>query len=99
MNAQYRPTQLRTVGVVAELLNVPVHRVEYVLRTRPFILPLAVAGRARLFGNDAIVMIRRELASIDAERGGRRGQAEEVRRTRCARLRSRDDRPSSSPRC
>jgi len=65
--------RLRTPGVLAELLDVPLHRVDYVLRTRPHIRPVALAGRLRLFDNDALAMLRHELNSMDARRaeGGR----------------------------
>ena len=62
--------QLRTPGVLAELLAVPLHRVDYILRTRPHIRPTARAGRLRLYDNEALAMLRHELNVIDAHRPG-----------------------------
>jgi hypothetical protein len=61
---------LRTPGVLAAKLGHPLHRVLYVLRTRPHIKPTARAGRLRLYGRDAIALIRHELNAIDARRQG-----------------------------
>jgi hypothetical protein len=58
--------RLRTPGVLAELLGVPLHRVDYILRTRPHIRPAARAGRLRLYDNHALAMLRHELNSIDS---------------------------------
>lgn len=60
--------RLRTPGVLAELLGVPLHRVEYILRTRPHIRAAARAGRLRLYDNHALALLRHELNSIDARR-------------------------------
>jgi len=58
--------RLATVGEVANLLKVPLHRVEYILRSRPHIRPRATAAGARCFDDDAIAEIRHELNRIDA---------------------------------
>lgn len=58
--------RLLTVGEIADRLDVPVHRVQYVLRTREDITPVAYAGRARLFDNDALARIRHERRAIEA---------------------------------
>lgn len=60
--------RLATVGKLALLLRVPVHRIQYVLRTRPHIRPRARAGGIRCFDDDAIAEIRHELNAIDARR-------------------------------
>ena len=65
--------KLATIGEVAKLLNVPLHRIEYVLQSRPHISPRATAGGTRCFGDEAIAQIRHELHSIDARRAGREG--------------------------
>jgi DNA-binding transcriptional MerR regulator len=65
--------RLATVGEVAKLLRVPLHRIEYILRSRPHIKPKATAGGARCFGDDAIAQIRHELNSIDARQRGEGG--------------------------
>lgn len=66
---------LRTSGVVAADLGQPLHRVLYILQTRPFIKPAARAGRLRLYDLDAVAKVRHELNAIDARRtrGGHRG--------------------------
>lgn len=66
MMAQPIPT-LRTPGVIARELGIPLHRVLYVLRTRRHILPSARAGRLRLYDRDAVAMVRHTLNSIDAQ--------------------------------
>ena len=62
--------KLRTPGVLAADLDVPLHRVVYVLRTRGHISPSARAGRLRLYDRDAVALIRHELNAIDARREG-----------------------------
>lgn len=57
-----------TVGVIAELLNVPLHRVLHVLRTRDHITPTARAGVSRVYDNEAVVLIRFELGQINNKR-------------------------------
>ena len=66
------PPRLATIGEVAKLLRVPLHRIEYVLRTRSHIRPRATAGGARCFDNDAIARIRLELNAIGAKPRSRR---------------------------
>lgn len=68
------PREVRTVGVIARLLGVPVHRVQYVLRTCPDISPAARAGRLRLFDAAGVSRIRHELNRIDARRESRGGR-------------------------
>jgi hypothetical protein len=58
--------RLNTVGVLAEKVNAPLHRVLFVLRTRAHIQPAAYAGRARLYDSRAVAMVRHELNAIDA---------------------------------
>lgn len=58
--------QLITPGVIATELGEPIHRVLNVLRTRRHIRPSAKAGTLRLYGREAIAMVRHELNSIDA---------------------------------
>lgn len=64
-----RPPQLDTVGRIADRHGVPLHRVQYVVRTKG-IEPTAIAGRLRLFDRDAVARIRYELNLIDARRSG-----------------------------
>ena len=42
------------------------HRVEYVLRTRPYIVPAALAGKLRLFDTLNVAQVRHALNAIDA---------------------------------
>ena len=54
--------QLRTPGVIASQLNVPLGRVLYVLRTRShFIHPIGRAGILRLYNQAAVDAVRDEL--------------------------------------
>jgi len=62
--------QLWTTGRIAEILQVPLHRVQYVLATRPHIQPSARAGHFRLYDRHAMSQIRHELNAIDARRVG-----------------------------
>ena len=62
--------QLATIGEVAKLLHVPLHRIEYILRSRPHIRPSATAGGIRCFNDDSVAQIRHELNSMDARRRG-----------------------------
>lgn len=62
--------RLATVGKVAQILEVPIHRVEYVLRTRTHIQARATAGAVRCFDDDAIAQIRDELHRIAARKEG-----------------------------
>ena len=64
---------LRTPGVIAHELGEPLHRVLYVLRTRPYITPSALAGRLRLYDRAAVAMIRHAFNGMDARRGASRG--------------------------
>ena len=59
---------LPTVGEIASRLGVPIHRVEYVVRSRD-IEPAGRAGNARVFSEAAVDRIRSECHLIDADRG------------------------------
>ena len=72
MDGPDRIPTLRTPGVIARELDEPLHRVLYVLRTRPFIKPSARAGRFRLYDLAAVAQIRHALNAIDARAGGAR---------------------------
>jgi hypothetical protein len=60
-----------TPGIIAAQVGVSLHRVLYVLATRPHIKPVAKAGTLRLFDSEAVAMVRHELHTIDARRHGR----------------------------
>ncbi len=60
--------KLRTPGVLAADLGVPLHRVLHVLRTRDHIRPAASAGRLRLYDRAALELVRKELEAIDSTR-------------------------------
>ena len=62
------PPKLITVGVIADELDEPLHRVLHVLATRKHIQPVAYAGTLRLFDRRAVAMVRHELNAIDARR-------------------------------
>jgi len=68
MTATTDPPTLITPGVLARELRAPLHRVLYVLRTRPHIRPAARAGTLRLYSRAAIAQVRHELRAIDARR-------------------------------
>jgi hypothetical protein len=61
-----------TVGVIAEALDEPIHRVEYAIRTR-HIEPEAVAGHIRVFGPDAIERVADAIRDIDRQAARRKG--------------------------
>ncbi len=73
MTNQEVVARLRTPGVVAADLDVPLHRVLYILRNRDHIKPSARAGRLRLYDREAMALIRHELNAIDACRAGWKG--------------------------
>jgi hypothetical protein len=56
-----------TVGEIARRLNVPLHRVEYVIRSRG-ISPTTRAGNIRVFSESDVRRIGSELDRIAAER-------------------------------
>jgi hypothetical protein len=58
-----------TVGVIARQNGVPVHRVEYVIKSRD-IQPASVAGNARIFSEADVEYIGAELRRINEEREG-----------------------------
>ncbi len=60
--------RLITVGIIAEELKEPLHRVVNVLKTRPHLVPAARAGTLRLYRAEIVDAVRRELAAIDARR-------------------------------
>jgi len=59
----------RTAGVIADELLVPLHRVQYVIRTRD-IKAVAKAGTLAIYDRSAVARIRHELNAIDARRPG-----------------------------
>ena len=70
--------QLLTPGRIATELAEPLHRVQYILLTRPHICPRARAGIIRLFDRQAVAMIRHELNTIDAKKLSEREQKMEA---------------------
>ena len=63
-----------TVGVIANRVDKPVHRIAYVIRSRG-IAPMAKAGNARVFSEEAVQRIAAELRQIDEARRGSEGAA------------------------
>ena len=58
-----------TVGEIARRLDEPVHRIEYLIRSRN-IQPSGRAGNVRVFTDADVQRIAAELRRIDAEKGG-----------------------------
>ncbi len=56
---------LITAGVMANVIGEPLHRIQYILRTREHIRPSAFAGRLRLYDHAALGKVRQELRAID----------------------------------
>ena len=56
-----------TVGVIAQRLGEPLHRIEYVIRARG-IRPVGKAGNAWIFSESDVQRIANELKQIDAEK-------------------------------
>jgi hypothetical protein len=67
--ATIEPVIHPTVGEIARRLGEPVHRVEYLIRSRG-IEPSGIAGHARVFGEEDVARIAGELDRIDQEREG-----------------------------
>ena len=61
--------KVRTAGSIARELNQPLHRVAYILRTRPHIRPSCRAGKLRVYSSQAVAQVRYELNRIDARAG------------------------------
>lgn len=59
---------LATIGEISRRLAKPVHRIEYVLRSRN-IAATSIAGNARVFSEADVQYIASELRRIDEERG------------------------------
>ena len=72
MKTRHTP-KVRTVGSIARELNQPLHRVAYILRTRPHIVPMCRAGRLRVYSSQAVAQVRYELNAIDARGAGYAG--------------------------
>jgi len=61
-------TSLLTVGELARVLGVPIHKVQYVLRTRA-VKPSARVGNFRVFSQADAEYVASVLRRIDADRG------------------------------
>lgn len=62
--------QLRTPGVIADELGVPLSRVLYVLQKRSHdIKPIGRAGVLRLYDRAAVDTVRNELRAMDQRQG------------------------------
>ena len=59
--------KVATVGEVASRLGVPLHRVDYAIRSRRIAATVTAGGR-RLYGDDAIDVIARVLGQITERR-------------------------------
>lgn len=58
-----------TVGVISRRLDQPIHRIEYVIRSRG-IQPQGIAGNARVYTEASVDLIAAELRRIDSARAG-----------------------------
>ena len=58
-----------TIGEIARRLNVPIHRVEYTVRSRN-IQPISTAGNLRIFDVAAIDHVAAILLEMDKKREG-----------------------------
>lgn len=67
MSAPTNARMLPTVGVIAAEEGVPVHAVEYVIRTRG-IQPSGWAGNARVYGEAEVARIKSELRRIQRDK-------------------------------
>lgn len=65
--------QLRTPGVMAAALGVPLRRVQHILNTRLYIQAAARAGTLRLYDAEAFAAVQRELRAQDRRREQRGG--------------------------
>jgi len=70
MSTENTIPKLITPGVIAEQLGKPLHRILYILRTRPQISPLARAGTLRLYDREAVTAVEQELNEIDRQQNG-----------------------------
>jgi hypothetical protein len=59
---------LPTVGEIARRLGQPIHRIEYIIRSRR-IEPCGRAGNSRVFSEDSVAAIAAALAAIDHPKG------------------------------
>jgi len=62
-------TQLApTVGEIARRIGCPIHRVEYLIRSRR-LKPREKAGNARVFSDEDVRFIEAEIRRIDTQKG------------------------------
>ncbi|MCA9125095.1 MAG: hypothetical protein KDB11_33195 [Planctomycetales bacterium] len=60
--------QIASLGEISRRLDVPIHRVEYVIRTR-HIEPTLIAGGRHFYSEASVQRIGSEIKRIDEERG------------------------------
>lgn len=58
-----------TAGTMAERLGVPIHKVQYILRTRQ-IEPAGKAGVLRVYSEEQLAEVAANLDAISARQGG-----------------------------
>jgi hypothetical protein len=63
------PANVPTVGAIARRLGQPMHRVEYVLRSRR-LRPTGKAGNCRVFAEEDVQRVQSALAAIDRRKDG-----------------------------
>jgi DNA-binding transcriptional MerR regulator len=59
-----------TVGEIARLTNEPIHRIEYLIRSRN-IQPVQRAGNLRVFSADDLAILKKEIKQINLRKGER----------------------------
>ncbi|MFG0243211.1 MAG: hypothetical protein ACF8R9_10550 [Phycisphaerales bacterium JB054] len=57
-----------TIGVIAQRVKQPLHRVEYFLRSNA-VRPIGRAGNARVFDEGVVEQVRAALSPTDSKRG------------------------------
>jgi hypothetical protein len=58
-----------TIGQIARRLNEPIHRIDYAIKTRN-IMPVGIAGNARVFEEEHVEQIAAALREIDSRQEG-----------------------------
>lgn len=65
-----KQTKALTIGDLAEACNCPIHRVEYLLRSRK-IEPVMRAGNYRVYASEVVDTLKGELEKIEQRRAVR----------------------------
>lgn len=71
--------RLNTIGTIAQTLKVREHRIRYVIKSREYIRPVAIAGNAFLYDARGVELIRQALNGIDARRTSQADDSDQMR--------------------